>query len=246
MKISAQYIAKEDSWYSAMLFVSSILSVRKFVDEIIVVDNGCSDFVKEMYFDALINTGKEYRVLNTDAVRFDDKRNVALKNSDANVILWVDSDEVHFPDELAKVKQFLENPDITEITTSFYHLVRDPKHYREIQPRRNIFRRNEKTRWDLPVHETLRDIPDGLKVHTPYTYLHLGYTKPRTEVLSHWVKYSELEGKPDHYDKNNLDPTNDLHGQYNGLAEYTGTYPEELSWLFEEKLLEEHGIQFGK
>ena len=246
MKISAHYIAREETAYHALLFKTSLLTIRKFVDEYIIVDDGCSDEVKKIYTDTLEEIAKPFKVCIIEEVEdsFSAKRNIALDNSDCDVVLWVDADEVHFTDRMAQLRDYLEDPKITALTTAFYHCMQDPFHYKEIQPRTNIFKRDENTRWELPVHEVIKGIPQGLTVNTNYTYLHLGYTKPREEVLQHWMHYAELEGNPGMYDKDNPDPNKDLHGQYGAKISYDKDYPEELSWIFDKEIMKKVGMSF--
>ena len=59
--------------------------------------------------------------------------------------------------------------------------------------------------WQGQVHEFLFFPPEvrcGRRIQdTDIQYAHYGYVKPQYDVFRRWKLYSELEGKPNHYEQ---------------------------------------------
>ena len=242
----AHMIAKEESWYSSMLMASAIRSVIPAIDKLVLIDNGCSDTCIKICFSVLNElelAGKQLDVkIHREEKDFSKLRNMCLERSEpGDLILKLDADDGHYAEGISNVFNHMEsNSDIGCVLAQFIHHRRDPSlqdksgtHLKDI-----FFRQTPDMKWEKGVHEGITGII-GSKVNSTYLYHHFGYTKPREELLAHWINYDILEfGEVRRYNLKSfedLDPNEDLHGQFKVEENkpYNGEYPPEFKWMFD-------------
>lgn len=253
----AHMIAKEESWFSSKLMESAIRSAAPALEKIVLVDNGCSPECKEMYMRALAECkdkhGTDWVVNEFPQERdFSKLRNRCFEASEpGDLILKLDADDGHYADGLDEVFRFMEsNINVGCAYGHFIHHRRDPwlqdktgHHLKDI-----FFRQTPHMKWEKGVHEGVVGIL-GDKVNSTYLYHHFGYTKPRSELLAHWINYDILEfGEVKRYNLTSfreLDPNEDLHGQFKVEENkpYEGKYPLEFNWMFD-GTMESHGLRW--
>lgn len=174
---------------------------RDFFDEIVIVNTSddlrIDEVVKE--FDGICPhfqwVSERYPYGN-----FAGARNVALDNSTAKYVMWLDSDDVFLPvhaSRLMKFKDFLKmNTDLDAILKE-YVIVSD-LHGNPITSfmRERVFRRDDRFRWINPVHEQLTiDIRtnryvcvEGITVtHAPVKPIAVGADR-NIKILNHELK----------------------------------------------------------
>ncbi len=176
LKISACYIVKN----AAEDLKVSLQSLKKFVDEIIVVDTGSSDETVEVAesFGAKIFVD----MWHDD---FSDPRNIALKNSSGNWIVFPDADE-YFTAETAKnLRAIIERADSVKKTGLLVNLVNiDKDNGNKILDSTyvlRIFKKLPGIRYVGKIHEELRIGKKNLSdvVFVPanlLTIYHTGYS----------------------------------------------------------------------
>jgi len=173
----------------------------------------------------LIERYRMVRVIHKPFENFAIARNHALDESaDADYILWVDADEVHFTEELKRFINDVTSRNGIAGKAAFYHFVKDIKHYQSIDDRL-ILLKNRTFRWVKAVDE-YPEFPKGTKgdvIDTDYKYHHYGYTKPQRELWEGWMDRAKMLGEKNPWfaDK---DPDTILDERK--LIEYKGLYPE--------------------
>lgn len=247
----AHMIAKEESWYSSKLMESAIKSALPAIDKLVLIDNGCSPQCVEMY-KPLLDDVENVVVMAPMEKDFSKLRNMCFEYSEpGDLILKLDADDGHYAGGLMDVFDFMEeNIHVGCVFGSFIHHRREPglqdktgQHLKDI-----FFRQSPEMKWEKGVHEGVTGIL-GDKVNSSYVYHHFGYTKPREELLAHWINYDILEfGEVKRYNLNSfkeLDPNEDLHGQFKEEENipYEGKYPAEFAWMFD-GTLERHGLRW--
>lgn len=132
------------------------------------------------------------------ALDFAAARNAALAEvPDGDFVLILDADDVHYPEAQDIIGYYLAQG-ADSITAAFYHFVCYRDAYQDVYPREIVFRKNPDTQFAGRVHEQLIT-----RCHRPvvaeYRYCHYGYLKAQRDVFDRWVRYSEIEGDPNHY-----------------------------------------------
>ena len=136
-------------------------------------------------------------------------RALALVN-EGEFFVWIDSDEVAFPDDFAALKRQMarlhtvDNP-LSAVATRFVHFCLSPDTYEYYQPRVTIIRKGPDTRWEGSVHEKLVGYAPGRVLHSDYIVCHYGYVKPQAQVFARWQHYAEIEGDPTRYKNEEVD-----------------------------------------
>lgn len=150
-----------------------------------------------------------------------------------DVVVIVDSDDVHFPEFEHVVREYL-GQGTDALTVYFYHLMVYKNLYQFTQPRMIVYKNYESTTWVKGVHEIL-DHNARWPATASYWYLHYGYVKPQREVFKRWKLYSDIEGDFNHYKGQNpdtiLDDRVSVCSELNiphppVIAEFIAGYPE--------------------
>jgi glycosyltransferase involved in cell wall biosynthesis len=250
-------IAKEESWFSAMLMASSLRSVAPAVDKIILIDNGCSDLCVDIYKQALRDASNQHGVSVDTSIEpterdFSKLRNMCIDaGQTGDIFIKLDADDVHIASGVKQVFDFMEQkPELAIVFGQFYHHRRDPWQYQSLHKKDIFFRQYADTRWGKAVHESLAGL-HGEAIECDYKYHHFGYCKSRSELLSHWINYDILEfGKVERYDTStveSVDPKKDMHGQFKTEEnqKYDGKFPVEVDWMFD-GTLEKRGMKWDE
>ena len=148
----------DDDW---ILFQASVMSIIPVVDGLVVLD--ATPFGKPYFRSDLVTAFLRKLPISVTVERdqdivalhgFSAARNRLLALSPKTCfILWVDSDEVHFPGVLLPIRQRLSLGDIDDVSTHFIHFCIGTNFYERFERRVNIFRRTPQTRWVRKVHE---------------------------------------------------------------------------------------------
>ncbi len=125
-------------------------SVKKAVDEIIIVDTGSTDKTKEI---AKKYTKKVYDFAWADD--FSAARNEAFSKATKDYQMWLDADDIFPSEELKKLLELKKRltSDIDIVTMKYYtHF--DPQGMPiNISTRGRLFRREKQFQWEDPIHE---------------------------------------------------------------------------------------------
>lgn len=187
-------------------------SVRDAVDLLVLNDNSANPQnpnLKTVRNSRMFNEGK-IDLLHTDFKElggFAGVRNVCLdrvkelisqkKLSTKNLwIMYLDCDEVHSPELITFVKNYLSRlPTSTGIVDGYmYQFILTFDFYTTLERRHNLFfRYDPEIKWERPVHETLINLK-GKRLATGYTYNHYGYLLPPDELIKRWELYDKFDG----------------------------------------------------
>ena len=207
MKLIANMLVQINSEDDVILTKAAIESVLSVVDEIIILDTTPPGPDKRWIpIDSESNKPSEKITIMFGDLDFCTKqgfaeaRNLLLKQSpDECHILWVDSDEVHFPDQLAQLRVLLETStlDIDDISMHFVHFCIGSNAYEKFEKRTTIFRKTSGTCWINKVHEKIVHADRSTRVtfDSSYIYHHYGYVRDQEVVFSRWRQYGLLEGQ---------------------------------------------------
>jgi hypothetical protein len=208
MFISVHIIVKETTDYGALLFEISLLSIlednKGYLDEIILYDDGCSDFVKKMYCRVLDKHDIAYTIWKDGKKRsFSEKRNVCMEHTSpkATHIHWIDSDDIYYPNTLIPVKENIlkQHDDCGFFINRFLHTMGDPWHFESIHERESIFKYNPSMRWEKNVHEHIDNDDCKKQYFHELVYYHAGYSRSIVATAIRWLYFAVLEGIPNHY-----------------------------------------------
>jgi glycosyltransferase involved in cell wall biosynthesis len=128
-------------------------SVKDLVDEIIIVDTGSTDRTKEI---ARVLADKVYRFPWVDD--FSAARNFSFKKATKDYILWLDADDIMFPDEAVKFRNLKETlpPDIDAVMMG-YHTGFDEQGQTVFSYlRERMVKRSRHFQWREPIHEYMQ------------------------------------------------------------------------------------------
>ncbi len=125
-------------------------SVKKAVDEIIVVDTGSTDATKSI---AEKFTGKVYDFEWVED--FSAARNEAFSKATKDYQMWLDADDVFPPEELEKLIELKKtlDPSVDIVTMKYYTHFDAQDNPLNISTRGRLFRREKNHRWEDPIHE---------------------------------------------------------------------------------------------
>ncbi len=200
--VSAQIIAKETDALGCAWYRSCLESLVGYPDELIVVDNGSSPEVLEMVRGMLGRFPSSQLIDAADVREFHTLRNRALAATrpDATHVHWVDTDEIFYPDQLARLRASVADPRFTRWATILVHFMIDPRRIETRQVKWNVFRYDPALRWTRDVHEILDGVPPGRWGFAPVDHLHFGYCRPQWQTFIKWLRYAALEyGTIDRY-----------------------------------------------
>jgi glycosyltransferase involved in cell wall biosynthesis len=125
-------------------------SVKKAVDEIIIVDTGSTDKTKSI---AHIFTDNAYSFAWIDD--FSAARNEAFSKATKDYQMWLDADDVISEEEIWKLLALKETlDDTTDIVTMKYITHADSQgNPINISTRGRLFKREKGYKWEDPIHE---------------------------------------------------------------------------------------------
>lgn len=197
-------------------------SITEAVDEIIIVANPDNKNAE------IMNVFPKVRVAYLPFKGFATARNNCLALSrDADYILRVDADEVHFTEQLKAVIQRMVDGNKDGAIAAFYHFIKDFRHYQSVDGRTILFRNKPGLVWQREVDEELDGLLPADLVNTDYRYHHYGYCKPQKEVWENWMQREEILGTREWF--HDKDPDTVLDERK--LIEYKGPYPDEMKDL---------------
>jgi len=191
-------------------------SIVDAVDEIVIVANPDNKNAP------LMNVFPKVRVAYMPFIDFASARNNCLALSkDANYILRVDADEVHFTNQLKMLIDIMVKKHKDGAVASFYHFVKSYKNYQSIDSRIILFRNKPTLRWTKKVDEYLEGLLPADLYNSNYKYHHYGYTKSQREIWNGWIQREKILGTNEWYHDKNPDTILDERK----LIPYTGDYP---------------------
>lgn len=218
IKVSGHLIIKEHLNLYKMIIPAAIESVAGFVDEYIVVDNGCTEDIRNTLESSLKQTNKPYKIISDSSKDFASIRNISLSNTsiDSDFVMHFDADEVYDPIVLNDLKMALDDLKINNITlpgwcvTHHIWLVLEPTIWkREFERKTTIYKYNANLRFTKPVHEYLVGQENTIYPQLPVpNYFHLGYLEPQHEKCLSWFHYELLDP-----DRGNLNAYREIYDQ---------------------------------
>jgi glycosyltransferase involved in cell wall biosynthesis len=249
-KISVQIIAKETTKFGELMFRSCLESLLGLPDELIIIDNGCSEKVQQMISEMVAKHATRIPatcfVVNGQKT-FSELRNRALKHTTVkDYVYWIDTDEVIFPDNFRSLRTFLDaNEEVVEVRQQMVHFMIDPFHYQDIIPKDVVHKWTESLKWEGDVHEVLVGKANGKRMNLPYRYLHFGYCRRQWQRCLLWFYYEIISkgnvnayreyndnGKIKDYFVDWRTPDTILDDRESVCKKYEGKYPEACTpWL---------------
>lgn len=174
--ISVCMIVRDEERYISQ----SIGSVRRYVDEIIVLDTGSKDRTPEI---AKLLGAKVFHA-NWEE-NFAAARNESIRHATGEWILVIDADEEIDPESGEQLKELVRNTsvDAFEVTVRSELPEGDPSKYDEIVLTR-LFRNKSNYRYELPIHEQIRpsiERSGGVISKSPIIITHHGYNKENVQ-----------------------------------------------------------------
>lgn len=136
---------------------------------------------------------------------FADARNLAQELADVDdLVMIVDSDDVHFPEWEMLVRSAAEQG-ADAVWAKFYHIMVYRNLYQFLIPRVQpvVYKNTSSAHWSKGVHEQLVCDRFSEIFLDDYAYMHYGYLKPQREVCERMKFYNDLEGRTD--DPQNFD-----------------------------------------
>jgi glycosyltransferase involved in cell wall biosynthesis len=247
--ISTHIVLKENT-NLALLFLKCCLNSlkeTKWCDELIIIDNGCSDPIKEHLRDFQKDFHCPVKLIEDRSTIFCDLRNKALSltNPNAKYFHWIDGDEVLIPEEWKKIKEVILRNDVGQVNTYGVHFMITPKQTQYTFTKDNIFRYHKYLHWGKGVHEKIQNVLPG-QCQSDTHYLHFGYCKQQWRTCLKWYHYDMIEfghvgrykdemvdGKVIDYHRDWRNPNNILFDRLKECKDYTGPRPEVAMPIFE-------------
>lgn len=176
-------------------------NVSDIVNIAVINDNGCNPSNKNRIMESRFS--KEDRVVyfESDFLDFSDARNQCLcyTPDDTDWVLKLDADEVVYPDRISRLVEGLSSVTHEDvIRVPFWHLL-SWRTYQEFTHTNQFFRYHPSLCWRGRVHETLLLGSPYHVVDDSLAHVHYSYVLSQPEIYAKWVRYSQLEGDPDHY-----------------------------------------------
>lgn len=206
MFISGQLIVRERTEFGGRLVSACLESLRGFLDEVIIVDNGCSEEVYGMIAAQMKDCPDEYTVTMHGPADFATLRNFALAKMSphADWLFQFDSDDIFWPDKLARMKDKVRNVREICLYGHFYHFMETPFIYQGMLKHRHLYPVTPGMKWEGAVHERLMGVPEK-EEDSGLVWTHWGYTRSVIATAIKWVHYQILEkGNADCYKSNCL------------------------------------------
>lgn len=233
----ANMLVRIDCPDDVTLLLAAINSVAPVVDEIVVLDMTEPFTEGENWYHSLapdvqekVTTLMERSDYCTTA-GFAAARNILLMNSPKDCyILWIDSDEVMFTDQLQALRDtVLASGQYDDVETHFVHFCIGTNLYEKVERRVNIFRVEKGSSWTCAVHERITHPTFPRRVfHSDYTYHHYGYVRPQEIIFNRWRQYAILEGQQNPSVDTEYPDKQVLEHRRAGLLPYFGEYPVAL------------------
>ena len=246
VRVSVQIIASERDEFGALLFGSCLESLQGYADQIVIVDNGLGEQVRELI--KRKSSGLPMQLMDGKGVQdFAELRNRALRATRPTTthIHVVDTDEVYFPAGLSALKEVLGDGAV--VAGKFVHFMIEPGWVESVQPKARVFRWHPQLRWEGSVHERLLNFDQTQALENQFSYLHFGYCRPQWQTFLKWLRYARLQGCDiTHYQYEIVDgvrlpwfregrtPDTVLESRRRFLQQYAGTYPNAVEPWMEE------------
>lgn len=242
--VCVHIIAKETTNFGSLMFRSCLDSMKDYADEIVVIDNGCSEDIVKMVKEYNVNYHRD------EGTNFKDLRNSALDKMELKdpecFIHWIDTDEVYFSSTLLHLKSQLD-PNHSTVTTQLVHFMIDPDKYQYLEKKRNIYKWHPGLRWVGDVHENITNVAPGKSIDTNLNYLHFGYCREQWKTFLKWLFYDTLQfNHVDRYKDERLEdgttvpylrdwrtPDTIIEDRRPETKQYVGNYPVEMSEWFQ-------------
>ena len=249
MTVSTHIIIKENT-NLALLFLKCCLAslkVAKWCDELIIIDNGCFEPIKEYLRDFQKDYHCPVKLIEDDSKKFCDLRNKALSLTDPNIkyVHWIDADETLIPEEWVPIKNILATHETGQVHTYGVHFMVNPSLTQYTFTKENIFRFHRFLKWGKGVHEKMQNTLPGIHQSDSH-YLHFGYCKSQWRTFIKWLHYDMIEfGHVGRYKDEIVDgkmvdhlrdwrfPNNILFDRLKECKDYTGPRPEVAMPVFE-------------
>lgn len=191
------------------LFRASLAALCEVVDGIVVLDTTpealrthCDvEATLKEYFgsaaDARYHYSWEQFKISKDG--FGEARNYLLEKTPINAYaLWVDTDEVHFSEQLALLKkEVLDSEKYDDISINFVHFCIGSNLFEYIEPKVRIFKNTPGLKWEGRSHEHLvfEQMAPRKVFYSDYQFHHYGYLRSQDLIAERWDLYAYLEGK---------------------------------------------------
>jgi glycosyltransferase involved in cell wall biosynthesis len=202
MFISGQLIVRERTEFGGRLVSACLESLRGFLDEVIIVNNGCSEEVHGMIMSQMKEWPTEYTfVMHGEDADFSTLRNFALANMcpKADWVFQFDSDDIFWPEKLVLVKDKMRQVRECCLYGHFYHLMEVPFIYQGMYKHRHLYPVSPCMGWEKAVHEKLMGVHEK-EEDSGLVWTHWGYTRSVIATAIKWVHYQVLEkGNADCY-----------------------------------------------
>lgn len=172
---------------------------------------------------------------------FAEARNILLQSVRTDhYVLWVDSDEVHFTNQLQQIKNtVLATEKFDDIRTHFVHFTLGSNAFEKWESRINIFRKDTGSHWEEKVHERIVHGNHERKLfHSDYVYHHYGYIRDQEIVFQRWQQYAQLEGKDAVHIEHEYPDHKVLDHRKASLIPYFGEYPSAIpqEWISKKQI----------
>lgn len=203
----ANILVTLDNEEDKIFFEWCLKSLVGVVDEIIILNTGKNlKEVVDICHSVLEGSTSSYLLKNDFSIikeqGFAAARNKLLQESPENCyILYRDSDEVGFPEELKLLKETILDTDrYDDISTYFIHFCLGFNGYERFEQRTTIFRKTPETKWVNKVHEKITHGQTTRSIfYSDYTIHHYGYVRSQEYVFNRWHQYAILEGQTNPY-----------------------------------------------
>jgi len=190
IKLSLAIITKDAAEY----LKRCLESVKDVVDEIVVVDTGSSDNTIEI---AKSFTDKVYEFKWIDD--FSAARNYSFSKSTGDFILWLDSDDVIYPEDIEKIKN-IDYSDKEIIIADYIYAHDEFGNSISTVPRERIVKRSLNLKWEQPIHEYLRLNGKTWKADFVVHHTKMGSTSERNiRILEKVVKKDKNNARNVYY-----------------------------------------------
>ncbi|MBR4745672.1 MAG: glycosyltransferase family 2 protein [Clostridia bacterium] len=169
--------------------------VKKFADEIIVVDTGSSDNTVNI---AKMYTNKVYNYTWCDD--FADARNYSFSFATSDYIMWIDADDVVDSDNIVRINELKKNMD-ADIYMCHYNVGFDGKHVTYSFYRERILRRDKGYLWHGCVHECIT--PSGnikyVDIQIEHRKIKQGDSNRNIRIYQNKLKHDKLDARETYY-----------------------------------------------
>ena len=163
----------------------SLNNVAHEVDLFIINDNGKNSKNRERLDASRFAQEGRLVYFNSHFEDFSQARNLCFDHTppgDWKWLLWLDADEVHYPDQFSTIASIARQYSGTPIDGFIYHFwhLLSWRIYQSYEERPQLRRWDPDRRWHGKVHERLPQ--NGRYLHAPGEYVHYSYTVTQPEV----------------------------------------------------------------